>query len=164
MAKKLTLICLFLFCIAGVKAQTYCYHAYRYYDFQNIPHNLPNGSYRYYTFQDNLMYQSEKDGSIYVDKTWGLNITSTIWKLFEVKDDVLKYVEIDKNGKWQFDKRFWLVSRDSEYMNLVYPYEQPQPDYIKIIESANLYYEKVTCFKKHSSVDNRAYEVPAMKF
>lgn len=49
-------------------------------------------------------------------------------------------------------------------MNLVYPYEQPQPDYIKIVERANLYYEKVTCFKMHSSVDNGVYEVPAMKF
>lgn len=152
--------------MVGVKAQTYCYQAYKYYDFQDIPYDVTDkGYYHYYTFQGDLLYESEKDGSLHYNSyVPGYKSYSSIYKLFDKQDGILKYIEIDKNGKWQFEKRFWLVSEDKEYMNAVYPYEQPQPDYIKIVKELNLWFEKVTCYKKHSSVDNGAYKVPTMKF
>lgn len=166
MTKRLTLICFLLFCFTGIKAQTYCYQLYKYYDFQDIPYDVTDkGYYNYYTFKDDLLFRSEKDGSLHYESyVPGYKSYSPIFKLFDKKDGTLKYVEIDENGAWLFEKRFWLVSKDKEYMNVVYPYDQPQPDYIKVVKQLNTHFEKVTCYKKHSSVDNGAYKVPAMKY
>lgn len=163
MAKRLTLICLFLLCIAGVKAQTYCYHCYKYYDFQDIPYDW-SGSYRYYTFRGDLFFQSEKDGSIKLNG-YGLHkYPDPIFKLYSNIDGVQKYVQIDDNGRWQFDKRYWLVSEDREYLNLIYPYDQPQPDYIEVVKRNNLWFEKVTCFKKHSNMESEINNSTPMRY
>lgn len=59
MAKKLTLICLFLLVIAGVKAQqTICYHFYKYIDpVTNISHTMDR--YLYFHFQGIYCYITE---------------------------------------------------------------------------------------------------------
>ena len=56
MAKRLTWICLFLLCIAGVKAQTYCYHCYK--SYENDARQSED-FYHYITFQGNCLYTSE---------------------------------------------------------------------------------------------------------
>ncbi len=61
MAKKLSLICFLLLCVAGLKAQTtYCYHRYKHYDKNDIPQTVD--SYEYLTFYGDWLYPSEKDG------------------------------------------------------------------------------------------------------
>lgn len=72
MTKRLALIYLFLLCIAGMKAQTYCYHGYKKYDKNDIPQAFNN--YIYITFKGDLLYSSEKDGSYRVSHGVALNI------------------------------------------------------------------------------------------
>ena len=165
MIKRLSIICLLMLSMAGVKAQTYCYHCYKYYDFQDIPYDY-SGSYRYYTFRGNLLFESEKDGSIKLN-SYGYGskkYPSSIFKLYSKKEGILKYVQIDDNGRWQFDKRYWLVSEDREFLNLVYPYDQPEPEYIEVVKRNNLWFEKVTCFKKYSNVESEINKSTPMRY
>ena len=57
MSKRFLLICLFTLSIAGLKAQTYCYHLYKHYD--NMDNAGPRDSYQYFTFEGNWLYPSE---------------------------------------------------------------------------------------------------------
>ena len=52
----MSLTCLFLLAIVGVKAQTFCYHCYRKYDNDT---RQTQDFYHYFTFQGNYLYPSE---------------------------------------------------------------------------------------------------------
>lgn len=56
MVKRLTLVCLLLLAVAGVKAQTSCYHCYKKYDNDT---GQTQDFYHYFTFQGNYLYPSE---------------------------------------------------------------------------------------------------------
>ena len=58
---RLALFLLFLFSLAGLKAQTYCFHYYKHIDNLGVPE--PRDSYEYITINGDLLYVSEKDGS-----------------------------------------------------------------------------------------------------
>ncbi len=66
MTKKILSICIFaLISIIGVNAQTYLYKPVEYYDKDAIPvvPKIKNrGETRYYTFRDNMLYESDVDG------------------------------------------------------------------------------------------------------
>lgn len=51
------MICLFLLIIIGVKAQTYCYHFYKYINANGEA--ISRDYYMYITFQDNWLYPSQ---------------------------------------------------------------------------------------------------------
>lgn len=87
MKKRFTLICLFMFCIAGVKAQTYCYHCYKEYDKFDVPKS--KDYYTYITFKGDFVYFSKKDGS-YTDGYDG-KPREMLYKFYGYSDDAMVY-------------------------------------------------------------------------
>lgn len=78
MAKRLTLICLFLLCIVGGKAQqTICYHFYKYIDpVTNISHTMDR--YLYFHFQGIYCYiTTEKDEELKGNNLYRYEKTTT---------------------------------------------------------------------------------------
>lgn len=64
MIKRITLVCLFMFSVIGLKSQTHCFHHMGHFDQMN---NFQSRDwYQYYTFQGDWLYPSEF-ASPYVD-------------------------------------------------------------------------------------------------
>lgn len=163
MKKQIAIICLFLFCIAGVKAQTYCYHFYKEYDQYDIPEL--HDSYLYITFKGDLIYYSKKDGS-YLNDFEGKPF-ETLYKFYGYNDDVLVYKLWQQvhyiAGKRLVDTGFkdlkiLLVSKDKTIINEVYKGAAPEyRKYGKSVEPWTKCYERCPfdeCEKPH---------VPTMK-
>ncbi|MBQ6305577.1 MAG: hypothetical protein IJK78_03330 [Bacteroidales bacterium] len=92
MKKRLTLICLLFFGIAGVKAQTYCYHCYKMYDEFDVPKT--ENSYGYVTFKGDYLYPSEKDGS-YQISAFDRKPSKNLYKCKTIVNGALLYAKWD---------------------------------------------------------------------
>lgn len=101
MIKRLSIICLLLFSMAGVKAQTYCYHCIGYTVEKNS--NWSNTYFNYYdyvfqiTFFDNCLYSHNL-----IPLSASANNDRYVWRT-EDKGGERTYYEYDKNmfGKWK---------------------------------------------------------------
>lgn len=71
MTKRLVIACLLLLSVAGVKAQTYCYHCYKsVYKTNSGYQYCQEDSYRYFTFQGDFLFDySHPDKPNSKDKT-----------------------------------------------------------------------------------------------
>lgn len=130
MAKRLTLTCLLLFCIAGVKAQvTYCYHIYKKYDKNDIPQSV-NG-YRYLTFKGDFMYASEKDGGYEISQFDGKPYKN-LYRFKKRVDGALLYAQWNDYANNYQDEiympwgghssglTYYLVSEDKSKINYIH--------------------------------------------
>lgn len=125
MGKRLTLICLLLFAIAGVKAQvTYCYHIYKEYDKNDIPQSV-NG-YEYLTFKGNFLYPSEKDGSYEISQYNG-KPCKRLYKYKKRVDGALLYAAWNDYANNYQDEiynssglTYYLVSEDKSEINYIH--------------------------------------------
>ena len=127
MKKHLILTCLFLLAIAGVKAQTYCYHIYKKYDKNDIPQSV-NG-YQYLTFKGDFMYRSEKDGSYQIIE--GTHVKN-LYKFLKRIEGGMIYAEWNdyaNNYQDEINKQYgvcfigltyYLVSEDRSEINYLY--------------------------------------------
>lgn len=64
MTKRLTIICLFLLAVAGLKAQVYCYHCYKEISTNSGRQQLLPViiEYQYFTFQGDLLFEYSLSG------------------------------------------------------------------------------------------------------
>ncbi len=99
MTKRNILICLFVICMTGIKAQTYCYHCYKFIVCEN-------GEYKYYN-QDYYTYFTFNGDCIFSEDPHGPTTSShgdIVWKYYYmVNGGGTIYAEFEKNifGKWK---------------------------------------------------------------
>lgn len=158
MTKRITFVCLFVFAVAGLKAQTYCYHCYKQYDKFDVPE--PKNFYEYYTFKDDLMFESEKDGGGRIID--GKRTSPGYYKLKEIGDDgTLMYVSwtdlftLDRS-KYQYDYGLYiLVSPDRSELNKV-----ANGYFLNKIKVSDPF---TACYKRCPDGDCEKSTVPSMK-
>ncbi len=149
MAKKLTLFCVFLLCMAGLKAQTYCYHCYKKYDKFDVPE--PQDKYVYITFKGDLIYFSEKDGSY--PKDYKGKPIDVLYKFYGYSDDAAVYHLWLRGWNKEYyyhDANYLLVSKDKTLINYHF-------------KGSELVEQHTLCYEKCPDGDCEKPHVPAMK-
>lgn len=152
MFKRLTLICLLLLAVAGVKAQTYCYHCYQEYDKFDVP--KPKDGYTYFTFKGDFIYFSKKDGS-YQDGYDG-KPKEMLYKFFGYSDAALVYkwwcrdFYMEKEKYTYSNAHILLVSKDKTKINYIFKGS-------KFVDACT------TCFERCPYDECEKPHVPAMK-
>lgn len=130
MIKRLSIICLLMFSMAGLKAQTYYYHCYRKYDQNDIPQSV--NEYKYITFKGDFLYPSDKDGNAIYDSwigpiTYKRQKTENGYSFYALwntnpdafYEDLYSRYEIWRNtaSKNKYAYTYYLVSEDKSEIN-----------------------------------------------
>lgn len=161
MIKRLSIICLLMFSMAGVKAQTYCYHCYKKYDKFEVPE--PKDSYLYITFKGDLLYVSEKDGGYAISEFDGKRYENLYKYTGKKVDGAYMYASWSKLNSRPFAgkdydynyRNYYLVSFDKNEINYVFS---------GIIGGYKTDIEPYTlCYKRCPNEDCEQPNVPGMK-
>jgi len=122
---KMFLFCMFLFCSLGAKAQTYCYHCYKYTNYNGVAES--RDYYKYITFQDNWLYPSQ-NASPYVSINGKVEYMAFLYTGRKNADGDLYYGCYDPKERDpyigdinlpRYNSYYYLVSEDRSMINVV---------------------------------------------